>query len=81
MRAALNAFDSEIAGVVQRGIVLRLDEHQFVEHCISVARSIHQQLGPRIECDKKILIAIVAGLNEMGQGIARPLHLIAAHRS
>ena len=81
MGAALHALDAEIAGIVERGVVLRLHEGQLIEHRVSIARPIHQQLRARIEANQEIFVPIVAGLDEMRQRVARPSHLVAAHRA
>src|SRR5581483_10985682 len=81
MSTALNALDSQIASVIKRGVVLGLDERELVEHGVTVARAIHQKLGARIESNQKIFVAVVTGLNEVGQSIACAMDLVAAHRS
>src|SRR6185369_16799964 len=81
MGAALDALDPQIAGIIKRRIVLGLNESELVEHGVTVTRAIHQQLGARVETDEKILVAIVAGLHEVGQSIARAPHLVTAHRT
>src|SRR5260370_619037 len=58
MSAALHAFDSQIAGIVKRRVVLCLYKGQLVEHGIAIARSIHQQLCARVEANQKIFVAI-----------------------
>src|SRR5882762_10900424 len=81
MRAALYALYAEITGVVKGSVVLGLHKGEFVEHGVPVARPIHQQLRSRIESDEKVFVPVVAGLDEVGQSVARPPHLVTAHRA
>src|SRR5215471_6674327 len=80
MSATLHAFNTQIAGIVKCSVVLGLDKSEFVQNRITVARPIHQKLCTRIKSDQEILVAIVAGLNKVGQSVAGAVHLVAAHR-
>ncbi len=79
MGAALHLLHTEITGIVKSSIVFRLDEGQLVEHRVSVASFVEQQLGALVEGYQEILIRIVAGLNKLRQRVAGAFDLIAPH--
>ena len=57
------------------------DKRKLVENRVAVACPVEQQLRARVESDQKILVCVVAGLDELRQRVARSLDLVAAHRA
>src|SRR6185503_2098334 len=81
MSASLHALDAEITCVVEGSVVLRLHEGELIEHSLAVTRAIHEQLSARVESNQEIFVAIMAGLDEVGQSVAGAPHFVPTHRT